>query len=384
MKKLMTLKKDYNIKLKSSITNHTAPEYVFIKVTEKPIKPNSLVKKEEKISDTIVSPISGKIVGTKYCQTADGKPEKCFTILNDYKETIKKRNASLKDISKVSLEKIILDLKEFNQTNLVEKLQNANKKSILIVNGIEDEPYVANEIFINKEYTNAILEMLDVIRDRIEATQTKIVIKNNDRENIDSFENLLGTYAKIELNLIPDYYLLGNNEILKKYLKISNSCLILKPSEIKKIWDIVKRHRYITEHIFTISGDAITNPQIIEAKIGSSVKEIIKEHIEIKKDSKEEYYINGLMTGKKVGIDTLIVTEDLKSVMIMEKNATPEKECMNCGKCVQICPADCNPKKVYETSDKKYAKNCIDCGLCSYICPSFINLRKYLKGEKHE
>lgn len=384
MKKLVTLKKDYDIKLKSNITKHTTPKYVFIETNDNQTNMNKDVKKEEKISDTIVSPVSGKIVGTKYCQIANGNTIKCFSILNDYKETVKKRNASLKDMADVSLEKMLLDLKKFGQSNLAEKLQKAKKASVLILNGIEDEPYVANEIFLNKEYTKIILEMLDTLRERLQVSKTKVVIKNNDSENIESFENLLGTYTEIELQLIPDYYMIGNETLLKEFLKISSDCFILKPSEIKKIWDVVKRHRYITEHIFTISGNALLNPQVVEAKIGSSIKEILEEHIKMKKNVKEEYMINGVMTGKKMEVDNLIVTEELNSIMIMEQDEISEKECMNCGKCVQICPVDCNPKKVYDTQEKKYAKDCIDCGLCSYICPSFINLRKYLKGEDHE
>lgn len=384
MNHLITLKKDYEIKLRSKVTIHNTPKYVFIPYDK---KDNLLIEtevlKEQKLQEHIISPISGTIKGTKYCLTSNGALVSCIAILNDYKEKFFQRKASIKDLSKVSFEKIVIDLKEAREFSLADKLWNSKPGCVIILNGIEDEPYVANEIFINKIYVDDILTTLDVIREKRNASDTKIVIKNNDRENIESFENHIGTFANMELDLVPDFYLIGKEEYLKEYLNIKESSLILKPSEIRKICQIVKRHRLITEHLFTISGDGIENPQIIEAKIGSSVKEIIESYIKIN-EKEVDFYINGLMTGRKLEIDNLIVTEELNSILIMKKDTLAEKECINCGKCVTVCPVHCNPKEVYEGHGKKYSQNCIDCGLCSYICPSFINLRKYLKGEENE
>lgn len=385
MRKLLTLKKDYEIKLKSNIIQYKNPKYVYLplKETEK-IVSHPEVKKGERISNYSISPISGKIMGIKYCTTVEHEMVKCLAILNDYKETFFKRSASIKNLEKVSLEKWVIDLKDHQENLIADKILGVPNNAILILNGIEDEPYVANEIFINKEYTQEILETIDILREKIGASFTRIILKDNDRENIEKFESLIGTYTNMELNLIPDYYLIGQDEFLKKYLKIAKDCVIFKPSEIKRMYDIIKRQRFITEHLFTISGNGISNPQMMEAKLGSSVKDIIDQYIKIKKGEEVEYIINGLMTGRKIEIENLIVTKELKSLLIMKKDTLPETECINCGKCVEVCPMSCNPRALLEKNNPKYRQNCIDCGLCSYICPSFINLRKYLKGENHE
>jgi len=384
MSKFLSLKKDYDIKLKSRIIEFNSPEYIYLPYNEKEkLISGPEVKKEAKITQNTISPISGKIMGTKYCLTISDGLKQCLVLKNNYKETLAKRTPSLKNPEKLTWEEIITNLEEFDEHNLSQKLKNLLSSTTLILNGIEDEPYIANEIFINKEYPNEILEILDVIREKQNFSKTLIVIKNNDRENIEGYNNLLGTYPQIELVLVPDYYLLGNEKFLQKYLHLKD-VFALKPSELKRIYDIVKRKHSITKKIITISGDGIKNPQVIEAKIGSSIKEILNKLIKIMKNEEIEYWANGLMTGRKVLIDNLIVTKDLNALLIMKKETIKEKECMNCGKCVEICPVDCNPKMTYETGQKKYVKNCIDCGLCSYICPSMINLRKYIKGDKNE
>jgi len=385
MKKGIPLKKDFSIKLNSQITKYLTPKYIYLPLQEEDqIHAKIEIKKEERISDRLISPVSGQIVGTKYCLTENGEMVKCLAILNDYKETFWERKAVRKTMNKISLEKMLIEIQEYHYDDLFNKLKKMNESQILILNGIEDEPYVANEIFIGKEYTSNVLESLDALREIGHFPKVQIAIKNNDRENIEAYSNFLGTYPNIELVLVPDYYLIGKPRFLKAYLNIQEEALILSPSEIRTIYNTIKRRRYNTETIFTISGDGIENPQIIEAKIGSSVKEILNSHIKIKKNETIHIQVNGLMQGRSMEIENLIVTEGLKSILIMKDLKLPEKKCVNCGKCFAICPMGCNPRRYLKTKDPKDIKDCIDCGLCSYICPSYINLRKVIKGEKNE
>ncbi len=385
MKKLVTLKKDYSIKLYSQMTKDKAPKYIYLPMDEKAkIKSDFLIKKEQRITNQGISPVSGRLIGSKYCDTVTKKNIKCFVILNDYKETYQKRRAALKNITSVSLEKIITELKQHNCISLSEKLKHSKKGCTLILNGMDDEPYVANEIFLSKEYYFEILETFDALREKLNASSTKVVMKCNDRENIENFENQMGTYLEMELLVLPDYYLIAEEQFLLPYLNLEDNYLILKPSEIKTMVTVVQKKHYPTEVVITISGNGIENPQIIETKIGASVKDLIQQYIKIKKNIDVIYCINGLLVGEEMDISNLIVTNDLQSIMIMKKEILESKECIRCGKCVSICPMNCNPKKGFDTNKQKYFSNCIHCGLCSYICPSKIDFKKIISGEKNE
>lgn len=383
MNRLITLKKDYNMKLQSTITKYRTPKYIYLPCDLEEIKKEK-VKKEEKIKDHIISPISGSIVGTKYCMLENGKMTKCLTIQNDYKEAWKTKKVSCKKIANISFSNMLDALKNYDSNKLAEKLEKAMDFSFLLLNAMIDEPYVENEAFLLKTYTLEILEMLDILREKMGAKTTRILLKTSDRETIEELESRLGTFPNINLYLCPDYYLLEKEDFMKSYLGITTDCLILKPSEVKTIYHILKHNRYDLTHVFTISGDGILNPQVIETKIGTSILSILNQFIKFKKEKDLVIYINGLMSGHIIDIRSLITTKDLHSILIMKKDHLEEKECINCGKCVSVCPVGCNPKKVYDTNLKKYKENCIDCGLCSYICPSFINLRKYLRGDHHE
>ena len=81
MKKAIVLKKDFNIKLQSKITKHLMPQYVYLPIpSNDEIKSSILIKKEEPISKQLISPVSGKIIGMKYCLIEDGTVKKCLVI----------------------------------------------------------------------------------------------------------------------------------------------------------------------------------------------------------------------------------------------------------------------------------------------------------------
>ena len=89
--------------------------------------------------------------------------------------------------------------------------------------------------------------------------------------------------------------------------------------------------------------------------------------------------------GKSLPTDDVVVSSDLNSVVVKQNKFIRSQECINCGRCVELCPVKIYPSLIFKNIDniKKLKKlnvtNCINCGLCSYICPSKIELSEYLK-----
>ncbi len=64
-----------------------------------------------------------------------------------------------------------------------------------------------------------------------------------------------------------------------------------------------------------------------------------------------------------------------------------ESACINCGACVQICPARIDPRNLskyaefgkYDISKKENFRLCIDCGLCGYVCIARRPVLQYIR-----
>ena len=91
------------------------------------------------------------------------------------------------------------------------------------------------------------------------------------------------------------------------------------------------------------------------------------------------------MMGTSIPSDELIITKDLNTILVLDEKETKSKDCIKCGKCIEVCPVGIMPVMIMENIDKAdelKLDKCINCGLCSYVCPSKIEIREILKSIK--
>ena len=87
----------------------------------------------------------------------------------------------------------------------------------------------------------------------------------------------------------------------------------------------------------------------------------------------------------KTSSSLLCLTKD--EVSAMEPTA-----CINCGRCVEVCPELLVPSRLSkfadrglgETFEKWNGLECIECGSCSFICPARKQLAQSIKTMKKQ
>lgn len=370
MQKLIELEKDDNVLVSSKVESFLRPDTVYLPIFNNKIlvKPNDLVKIGDEVIEGVLSPISGVVKNLKKLSTLDGYIY-CLEIINDFEE----RNRNVIGIkNRLTKEKIL-------------KYIDLDGKNNLVLNAIDDEIYVLTENFYLALYYEEFLEFLDDISKIINVNNIYVCLKASSSENVNKLMSDLGMYPNIELVVVPDLYLLGKTEFLLKYLNLNmNDTKIIKAEEFFFLYNYLKRGRTKSEKLITISGNGIKNPMVVQVKIGSLLKDIVKELVLFSVDD-VLYFANGIMSGKEIDLDSFVVTDNLNSLIIMRKEKEKrESKCLNCGLCNNICPVNLNPL-LFNNSKylEKAKKECLNCGLCSYICPVYINFNKYLKGEEN-
>lgn len=380
MRKLIKLDRIYDIKFASKIFSFMDPDHIYVPIEdgyELIKKQNSKVLKNEAILENklkkIKSSISGKIIGTTNL-ICDEALKECIVIENNYEENTKETKNKIKS---VTTENIISTLTSLNFDDYLNIIRT-RKISNIVVNGLEDEPYIENNPYILQFYANEILKMTDVFSDTFKIKNSYIAIKSNDTENINLFLSKIGTYTNINLSLIEDKYLLGTNFFLLENMGLSENSLVISAKDMLSIYNGLVYNDFKDNTFITIASPFLEKSYVVNVKIGTLLSDVFQK---LNIDIKDALYIyNGLMTGYEIDYKKCVVTNNTKAVLIIPNENEEAKKCNLCGMCYKICPVKVNPKNVMDTGKK--SKNCIDCGLCTYICPCKINLRKYLRGQK--
>lgn len=340
---------------------------LFINDGEYIYKNDKLIEYNNKI---IYSSVSGKVLGMTNIDN-----NKYVVIENDYKDKTKKRTTSKKDITNYTKEELY---NLINTYNIIDNFDMTSK--VLIINCIDE---YSDEITYNtilKKYTINILDTIDALIDIMDIKKCFFAVSNSDSELINILLNNMGTYPKIDLKLFKNDNIIGKKEILidrlTKYRNKKYNIQYLNIKDILNIFNLLKKHIPITTTYITLTGDLINYTKVIKVNIGTNLLDILNEY------NIKEYkniIINGLLNGNIIKNPNYIINNNIRSIFINTIKKYECVECINCGKCVFICPININPKHMYFNKDKKsniYKKKCINCGMCSYICPSKLELNK--------
>ena len=148
-----------------------------------------------------------------------------------------------------------------------------------------------------------------------------------------------------------------------------------------------------------VAGSAIKSPQILNARIGTRVRDLVEEcgGFAFQPD---KAIAGGLIAGK--ALDNLDAPVDINTDALYffgkhERHFFTAERCIRCGRCMRICPSRLDPARLSlvlqdvraggastgEAAKKKAAdaaSRCIFCGACSAVCPAGIPLHHIING----
>ena len=159
--RLVSIEKDEKIKIDKNLYVFLNPDYIYIPTynekvyveQDAPVYKNELIAG---INRKAVTSISGKVLGYNK-SLIKNKNETCIVIENDYREKIQ----TITKIRKNITIEIILKVLEKNDDGLFNVFKSLTTCNNIVVNAINDEPYVINNIITLKENINDILDCID-------------------------------------------------------------------------------------------------------------------------------------------------------------------------------------------------------------------------------
>ena len=334
---MINIRKEQKIAIPQEYLEYLNPNYVFIPIKENKNYPKTLVKKDDLIEDIKV-PITGNILAT-----AVNKDKRYLIIKNSHLDEANKDETRVSKNSDKKKEK-------------VEFLENFKNKETIYINTFDKHTLAFNNYYLLLKEKDKVIFTLNYLIENTGLKEIYLVIPATYEEVINEYKKIKD--KKIKLIILNDYFALGYNDILSKYLRVNSSNIISIETLFNTYYVIKsKNSNYV---YLTINGNIKTT--VFKATKYTILKELL-EYLKI--DINDiEICLNNSLINKNIGIQ-YVINEETKLIIINKKDKVLESKrkdtCSNCGLCYTLCPWHINPLKT---------NKCYDCGLCNYICPS--------------
>jgi electron transport complex protein RnfC len=153
----------------------------------------------------------------------------------------------------------------------------------------------------------------------------------------------------------------------------------------------------LISRIVTVSGDNIREPGNWEVRLGTPIRHLLELADGYLDADNAHLIMGGPMMGFSLRGDEVPIVKASNCILAMREQTIPHgvgyhDECIRCGKCTEVCPANLLPQQLYwhtrakawERAQEFHLSDCIECGCCSAVCPSGIPLVQYYRAAKSE
>lgn len=364
------------------------------------------------VSAPVFASVSGTVKAIEPRHVATGDLVNSIIIENDgeMKET---DFHGVEDVASLSKEQIIEKVKEAGvvgmggagfPTHVKLSPKEPDKIEFIIANCAECEPYLTADYRRMLENPEELIGGMKIVLRLFDHAKGILGVEDNKPDCIQKLKELTKDEERIEVMPLKTKYPQGGERQLiyattgrainSKMLPADAGCIVDNVETLVAINHAVKEGKPVMDRIFTVTGDAVANPGNFEYCIGMSYAEILEEAGGFKEDP-EKMISGGPMMGFAVFSLEIPTTKTSSSLLCFKKDDVSASEvtaCINCGRCVSVCPEQIVPSRLAKMSqfhdsesfEKWNGMECIECGSCSYICPAKRPLAQYIKTMKKQ
>lgn len=392
-----------------------APSTVLVKKGDTVKVGTLLAKSSGFISANIHSSVSGKV--DKIEETVDSTGYRKMAVLiesdgDEWEEDIDRSSELNKEIS-LSAEEIVQKVLDKGIVGLggatfpshVKLMVPKGKKAdLLIVNGVECEPYLTSDHRLMLEKGEELLVGISIVMKALKVDKAVIGIENNKKDAISYLEKICSNYQRITVQALKVMYPQGGEKQLIKAitrrevpsggLPIDAGAVVHNVGTIFAIYEAVQKNKPLVERVVTVTGKSLSKPSNFLVRVGTSAGELIERAGGLPEDT-GKVIMGGPMMGKALTTMDVPVVKGTSGILVVPLNESKRKDegsCIRCSRCAMVCAMGLEPyllnalsrKSLWERLESEHVMDCIECGCCSFTCPSNLSLLDYIRVGKNQ
>ena len=387
-----------------------APAVPIVKKGDHVLRGQKIAEAGGFVSAPIYASVSGNVKAIEPRRVVTGDLIMSIVIENDgqYEEVT---YPEAKPLEEMTREEIIECIKEAGvvgmggagfPTHVKLSVKNPEKIDYVIANCAECEPYLTSDYRRMMEEPEKLIEGLKVSLALFPNAKGILAVEDNKEDCIALLKEKTIDDKRIVVTRLKTKYPQGaerqliyattKRKINSTMLPADVGCVVNNVDSIVAIYNAVIKRKPLMERIVTITGDAINNPQNMRVHIGTNYHELVEAAGGFKEEP-VKIISGGPMMGFGVFELDLPTTKTASALLCLTKDEVSEMEpsaCINCGRCLEVCPGRVMPSKLATLAEKhkeeEFVANdgmeCCECGCCSYVCPAKRHLTQSIKSMR--
>jgi len=366
------------------------------------------------MSAAIHSPVSGTVTAVDMQPNGQGLRQMMITIKREGDEWDPSIDRSTELVAECTLsqKEIVERIKAAGivgmggatfPTHVKLSIPEGKKAELLIINGVECEPYLTSDYRTMLERGELLVVGTRILMRAIGVEQAVIGVEANKPDAVQHLRQIIGTAGDIKVMMLKTQYPQGGEKQLiaavmgrevpaPPALPIDVGAVVCNASTAVAVYEAVQKNKPLIERVVTVTGAEVKEPKNLLTRFGTPVSALIEKCGGLP-EGDVRVLNGGPMMGRALCNLAMPIMKGCSGVTIISGEAAHrgvESACIKCAKCVEACPMGLEPyllskqarKKAWDAMEANDITSCIECGCCQYTCPANIPLLDYVRLGK--
>ena len=362
------------------------------------------------VSAPVYASVSGTVKAIEPRRVVTGDMVMSVVVENDglYEEA---EFTPCRDLAKLGRQEIIDAIREAGivgmggagfPTHVKLSPKEPEKIQYVIANCAECEPYLTSDYRRMLEEPEKLVGGLRIILKLFPNAHGFLAVEDNKPDCISLLKSIVKDDPLLSVKSLKTKYPQGGERQLifattgrrinSTMLPADVGCVVNNVDTVVAVYRAVMEGRPLMERIVTVTGDAVANPQNFRVRTGTSYSEVLEAAGGFR-EKPEKIICGGPMMGFGMFDLNVPTTKTSTALLALSKDDVAAMEpgpCINCGRCVEVCPGRVIPSRLADYAEhfdeEAFLKNngmeCCECGCCSFICPAKRPLTQEIKSMR--
>ena len=381
-----------------------APASPIVSVGDHVLKGQKIAEAGGFVSAPIHASVSGTVKAIEPHFNPTGSKVNCIVVENDgeYQEV---PYAPAKPFDELTKEAILNLISEAGivgmggagfPTKVKLSPKEPEKIEYVIANCAECEPYITADYRRMLENPEELVSGMKVVLKLFDNAKGIFGVEDNKPDCIAKLKELTKDEPRMEVLALKTKYPQGaerqlifattGRAINSSMLPADAGCVVDNVETLIGIHHAVIDGRPVIERIVTVSGDGVKEPGNFKVLFGTNQRELVEAAGGFLGEP-EKVISGGPMMGFAMFTLDTPITKTSSSILCLTKDEVAANEpsaCINCGRCVEVCPSRIVPSRLADFAEhhneeaftKWEGLECVECGSCSYVCPAKRQLKQ--------